>query len=283
MTDFEFPTSLEEACQSLSQSASEARLIAGGVALMVLVRHQIFFPTRLISLKRIPGLDGIAFDEKEGLSIGALVTHAQVESSPIVRQHYPALAQCVHHVGNLRVRNMGTLVGDLCQADNHSDPAPLLGVLGAKVRARSLRGERLLSMAEFHVDIYETGVKEDEIVTEIVIPPPAPQARTAYLRFSGNSPIDWPILGVAGSLIREDGRCQDLKISVGSLAAVPMSFETECEALRGKKLTAAAIKKFARACAGAIEPIPDARGSEWYKKQVAEVYIRRTIETLLRG
>ncbi|OGQ84444.1 MAG: hypothetical protein A3G40_04785 [Deltaproteobacteria bacterium RIFCSPLOWO2_12_FULL_57_22] len=282
MTDFEFPTSLEEACQSLSQSAGEARLIAGGVALMVLVRHQIFFPTRLISLKRIPGLDRIAFDEKEGLGIGALVTHAQVESSPIVRQHYPALAQCVHHVGNLRVRNMGTLVGDLCQADNHSDPAPLLGVLGAKVRARSLRGERLLSMAEFHVDIYETGVKEDEIVTEIVIPPSAPQARTAYLRFSGNSPVDWPILGVAGSLICEDGRCAEVKISVGSLAAVPMSFEAECEALKGKKITAAAIKKFARACTATMEPIPDARGSEWYKKQVAEVYIRRTLETLMK-
>lgn len=282
MINFHFPSSPGEACNLLSQSAGEARVIAGGVALMVLIRHQLFFPTELISLKRIAGLDRITFDENEGLRIGALVTHAQVEHSPIVQQHCPALAQCVHHVGNLRVRNMGTLVGDLCQADNHSDPAPLLGVLGARVRTRSLRGERLLSMAEFHVDIYETGVKEDEIVTEIVIPPPAPRAWTAYLRFSGNSPIDWPILGVAGSLVREDGRCKEIKICVGSLTAVPLSFDAEAEDLKGKKLTPATIKKFARACAARIEPIDDTRGSEWYKKKVAEVYIRRTVEALAK-
>ncbi|MFQ5902811.1 MAG: FAD binding domain-containing protein, partial [Candidatus Binatia bacterium] len=167
MTDLQFPPSLNEACKLLSQFAGEARIIAGGVALMVLIRHQLYFPSRLISMRRIAGLDRIGFDETKGLSIGALVTHHQVESSPIVRQHYPALAECVHHVGNLRVRNMGTLVGDLCQGDNHSDPAPLLRVLGAKVRAQSIRGERLIPMDEFHVDIYETGLKEDEIATEI--------------------------------------------------------------------------------------------------------------------
>ena len=129
MADFQFPSSLEEACKLLSQSSGEARIIAGGVALMILIRHQLYFPTRLIRMKRIAGLNRIDFDEKNGLTIGAIVTHHQVETSPIVRQHYPALAQCVHHVGNLRVRNMGTLMGDLCQGDNHSDPAPLLGSL----------------------------------------------------------------------------------------------------------------------------------------------------------
>lgn len=282
MTNVQFPSSLDEACKLLSQSAGEARLIAGGVALMVLVRHQLFFPDNLISLRRIGGIDQVRFDEKEGLSIGALVTHHQVESSPIVRQRYPALAQCLHHVGNLRVRNMGTLAGDLCQGDNHSDPAPLLGVLGAKIKTRSVRGERLIPMEEFHRDIYETALKEDEIVTEIVIPPPPHGVRTAYLRFSGNSPIDWPCLGVAGALVKEDGRCKDLRISVGSLTSVPIGFRQEAEPLQGKKLTPAVAKKFARSCVSRIDPIPDARGSEWYKKQIAEVYIQRTIEKLNR-
>lgn len=131
MADFQFPSSLEEACKLLSQSSGEARIIAGGVALMILIRHQLYFPTRLISMKRIAGLNRIDFDEKNGLTIGALVTHHQVETSPIVRQHYPALAQCVHHVGNLRVRNMGTLAGDLCQGDNHSRTRPLFSVSSA--------------------------------------------------------------------------------------------------------------------------------------------------------
>ena len=282
MANLQFPSSLDEACKLLTQSAGEARLIAGGVALMVLVRHQLFSPDQLISLKRIAGLDQIRFDERNGLTIGALVTHHQVETSPIVKEHYPALAHCIHHVGNLRVRNMGTLVGDLCQGDNHSDPAPLLGVLGAKVKARSLRGERLIPMEDFHLDIYETALKEDEIVTEVVIPPPAPGGRTAYLRFSGNSPIDWPCLGVAGSLMKEEGRCKDLRIVVGSLSSVPIGFKQEAETLQQKKLTPAVARKFARACVARIDPIPDTRGSEWYKRRIAEVYIRRIIEDLNR-
>lgn len=249
---------------------------------MVLVRHQLFSPDHLISLKQIAGLDQIRFDEKNGLTIGALVTHHRVETSPVVKEHYPALAQCLHHVGNLRVRNMGTVVGDLCQGDNHSDPAPLLGVLGARIKARSVRGERLVPMEEFHLDIYETALKEDEIATEIVIPPPLPGARSGYLRFSGNSPTDWPCLGVAGSLVKEDGRCKDLRISVGAVAAVPVNFRQEAETLQGKRLTPAVAKKFARACAARIDPIPDTRGSEWYKRRIAEVYITRIIAKLNR-
>ena len=282
MVKLDFPSSVEEACRLLSESGGEARIIAGGVALLVLVHHQLFFPAELISLKRVPGLDQVGFDEASGLSIGALGTHHQVESSPIVRQRYPALAECLHHVGNLRVRNIGTVVGDLCQGDNHSDPAPLLTVLGAQLRVCSIRGERLIPMKEFHRDIYETSLKEDEIVTEIVIPPPPAGARAAYLRFSGNSPIDWPLVGTAGTLIKEDGRCKELKISLGALTAVPVSFDQEAESLKDKKLTPAAVKEFARACAARIEPIPDDRGSQWYKRQIAEVYIRRTVERLAR-
>ena len=282
MTNIQFPPSLDEACKLLSQAAGAARIIAGGVALMVLVRHQLFSPDHLISLKQIAGLDQIRFDEQNGLTIGALVTHHQVETSPVVKERYPALAQCLHHVGNLRVRNMGTVVGDLCQGDNHSDPAPLLGVLGARIKARSVRGERLIPMEEFHRDIYETALKEDEIVTEVVIPPFSPGVRTTYLRFSGNSPIDWPCLGVAGSLMKEDGRCKELRIAVGCLTSVPVHFQQEAESLKDKKLTSGVIKKFARSCTARIEPISDDRGSEWYKKQIAEVYIRRTIQALLR-
>jgi carbon-monoxide dehydrogenase medium subunit len=282
MVDLQCPSSVEEACKLIHKAAGEARIIAGGVALMILVRHQLYFPTHLISIKNIAGLDRISFDEKNGLSIGALATHRQVETSPIVRQHYPALARCVHHVGNLRVRNMGTLVGDLCQGDNHSDPTPLLDIFGAEVKAQSIRGERLIPMEKFHVDIYETGLKEDEIVTEILIPPPPAGTRAAYLRFSGNSPTDWPIVGVAGSLTMEHGCCVDCRISAGSLTSVPMSFEREAETLEGKKLTPAVIRKFARSCASRIDPIPDTRASEWYKKQIAEVYIRRTLEELVK-
>jgi len=137
-------------------------------------------------------------------------------------------------------------------------------------------------MEEFHLDIYETALKEDEIATEIVIPPSLPGARSGYLRFSGNSPTDWPCLGVAAILVKEDGRCKEMKISLGSLTPVPVGFKEEAEAIRGKKLTPAVAKKFARACAARIDPIPDSRGSEWYKRRIAEVYITRIIERLNR-
>ncbi|MFQ5539966.1 MAG: FAD binding domain-containing protein [Candidatus Binatia bacterium] len=280
--DLQFPSSLDEACELLSRSSGEGRLIAGGVALMVLIRHQLFFPSRLISIKRIPGLDQIRFDESKGLSIGALVTHHQVESFPLVRQYYPALAGCIRHVGNLRVRNMGTLIGDLCQADNHSDPTPLLSVLGASIRTRSTQGERIIPIEQFHRGIYETELNENEIAIEVMIPPPHPGTRIEYLRFSGNSPIDWPTLGVAGSLTLEDGQCRDLKIFVGCLTEVPVSLNQKAGALKGKRLTSGRVKKFAESCASEIEPLSDAKGSTWYKKRLAAVYIRRTVEKLLR-
>lgn len=283
MADIHLPSSLDEACALLSQYGGEARVVAGGVALMLLVRHQLFFPNQLISLKRIPALDEIRFDETGGLSIGALATHHQVESSPIVREKYPVLAQCLHHVGNLRVRNMGTVLGDLCHGDNHSDPAPLLDLLGAKIKAQSVRGERLIPMEAFHLDVYQTALQDDEIATEIIVPPLAPEARAAYLRFSGNSPIDWPVLGAAGLLVQEDGLCKELRLSVGSLTVVPVRFDQEARELAGRKLTAAAIKKFARSSAARIDPIEDSQGSAWYKKRVAEVYIRRTVEGLARA
>ncbi len=279
--DLQFPTSLDEACEQLSRSSGEGRIIAGGVALMILIHHQLFFPGRLISIKRIPALDQIRFDENEGMSIGALATHQQVENSPLVRQYYPALAECTHHVGNLRVRNMGTLIGDLCQADNHSDPTPLLSVLGASIKTRSTQGERIIPVEQFQRGIYETELKEDEIATEIMIPPPHPGTHTRYLRFSGNSPIDWPTLGVAGSLTLEDGQIEDLRISVGCLTEVPVSLNHKVRELEGKRLTPGRIKKFAESCASEIEPLSDSRGSVWYKKRLASVYIRRTMEQLL--
>lgn len=283
MVDLQFPSSLDETCELMSSSSGEGRIIAGGVALMILIHHQLYFPTRLISIKRIPGLDQIRFDKGKGLSIGALVTHHQVESSPLVLKNYPALAECIHHVGNLRVRNMGTLMGDLCQADNHCDPTPLLGVLGASVRARSIRGERIIPLEQFHRGIYETELKEDEIATEITIPPPHPGTRTRYLRFSGNSPIDWPSLVVAGSLTLEDGQCRELRISVGCLTEIPVSLKQQAEPLKGKSLTPSKVKKFAQSCASEMDLTSDTQGSAWYKKRLVEVYIRRTVEQLLRS
>ncbi|MBI4527208.1 MAG: FAD binding domain-containing protein [Deltaproteobacteria bacterium] len=281
MTKIDFPPSVDEACRLMADSGGAARIIAGGVAVMVLVRHRLFFPEHLISLKKIPALDQIQFDEEHGLRIGALVTHRQVESSATIKEHYPALAVGLGQVGNLRVRNLGTVVGDLCHADNHSDPAPLLTVLGAKVKARSIRGERLIPIEGFHRDIYTTALQNDEIVTDVLVPPLRPKSRTAYLRLSGDSGIDRPLVGVAGLLSQEEGYCREMRLTVGSLTSVPLTFSTEAETLQGKELTSGATETFVHACLSRIESVADGRGSTWYKKQIAETYIRRTIRALL--
>ncbi|MBI2370016.1 MAG: xanthine dehydrogenase family protein subunit M [Deltaproteobacteria bacterium] len=281
--DLSFPETVEEACQALAQDGSDGRIVAGGVALMILVKHGLYRPRRLISLKRIRGLAGVQETEGGGVRLGAMATHHEVELSPVVHRRAPVLAEATAHVANLRIRNMGTLVGDLCHADNHSDPAPVLLVLDARARAVSARGSREVPFAQFFVDTYQTVLAEDELLTEVFIPPAPPRLAGCYVRFSGHSSIDWPTLGAACMLrLGEDARVQEARLALGSVTAVPQRLPEIEAMLVGQALTADLMTEAGRRAARLVDPPADARGSTWYKKRMVEVFVRRALEETLR-
>ncbi|MBI2369835.1 MAG: xanthine dehydrogenase family protein subunit M [Deltaproteobacteria bacterium] len=271
------PTSLDEASRLLREREGDVKLIAGGASLLILMKSGVYQPSCLVSLQRIPGLADVHFDPGEGLRIGALTTHRVIERSPVVRERLPVLSEMARMVANVRIRNTGTIGGNLCQADSHADPPPLLLALGARVRAKGGKGTRTIPLEEFLLDYYQTALQPDEVVTEVAVPPLPAGSTAAYLRHTVRSAEDFPCIGAAAVVEWQDGICRQVRLVLGGVAAVPQRAR-QAEALaRGRSLTEPLIGQMAEAAAEEVEPISDFYGSAWYKKRMAGVFARRVL------
>lgn len=282
MRDFDFlqPASVAEASRMLAELGDDARVMAGGTALLLALRQRMVAPSHVVSVAKIEALRGIAFDEKNGLRIGALVKHAELARSPLVQQHYPVLAAMAAQVANPQVRNQGTLGGNLCYADPATDPPGCLLAHGAHVVLGSARGERVLPLEEFLVDYYTTALEPDELVVEVRVPPPASDASGAYTRHLRTAAEHRPLASVA-LLTRRDGAvCHEARLVVGASVVVPRRLERAEEFLRGKTVTLDVAAEAAEIVAEDIAAISDARGTEDYRRAMVRVVARRTIANL---
>ena len=162
------PKSIDEACRILSQE-EDVKLLAGGTALLILIKQGIFVPKTLINLKKINGAGAVTYDSKKGLRVGGLASIYDVESAPAVREHYPLLAQACHVVANIRIRNMATIGGNLAHADYQSDPPAALVALDASVELTNRNTVRNVKLADFLIGMYETGLARDELLTALLV------------------------------------------------------------------------------------------------------------------
>ena len=267
------PDSVEAAGSLLSRYGSDAKLLAGGSELILLFKMGLTSSPHIIDLKKVPGLSGMEFDaESQVLSIGALVTHRWIEQSPVVRDHFPLLVDMERTLANVRIRNVGTLAGNLCFAEPHADPATLLLAYGAKVRARSTRGERLVDLGDFFVDYYRTALTEDELVTTIEVSKFPPNFRAAYLRFC---PAERPMANVAVGIGWNDGVARDVRVALGCVGSKPFRVTEVEENLQGKTAgeIAAESAKVAEEAARLCDPLEDLWGSVEYKRQVVKALV----------
>ncbi len=271
------PESITEAVTALAGAGDETRVIGGGTSLMVLMKGGVYTPSSLISLKRIPGMNRIATMPDGGTRIGALVTQRQVESDPVVRSRYPILVEAESRVGNVRVRNMATLVGNLTHADYQSDPPPALLVLGASVEVTGPAGQRTIPLKDFFLGPYQTTLQPGEIATAVLLPPPAGGAPGAYLKYTTRSAADRPCVGVAVQLCRNGDVLGRLRVALGAVAGVPWLVEGLEEKVRQRPLTAELLAEIGHLAAAGVEPLSDLRGSAGYKKQMISVFVRRAI------
>jgi len=163
MRDFDFlqPTSVSEASRMLADLGEDCRVMAGGTALLLVMRQRMLNPSHVISVDRIAPLQGIDWDDRLGLRIGALSRHADIARSDVVRAHHPMLAEMAGLVANPQVRNQGTLGGNLCYGDPSTDPPGLLMALDAQVVLQSSRGQRVLGMQDFLLDFFATAIESD--------------------------------------------------------------------------------------------------------------------------
>jgi carbon-monoxide dehydrogenase medium subunit len=231
----------------------------------------------LVDLQTIPGLSQIAH-ESDGVRIGALVTHRMVETSPVIRQAFPALAEAFSHIGNVRVRQTASVGGNLAHADYRLDPPPVLLVLNAELNVFGPQGARVMPIQNFFRGMYETALTPGEILVGVKVPFTPADSRAVYLRYS-LSANDWPCLGVAGFLSKANGRCKDLRIALGGMAATPVSLDG-LEFANDQPLDQPVIDKVLDLVERQIAPFSDLRGSEWYKRRMARLFVKKTIERL---
>lgn len=278
MRDFAFhsPATLPETFALLDEYGDDARLISGGTAVVLLMKQSLLQPDHLVSLDRVDGLRGIRLDDGE-LRIGALTRHREVESSELVREHAPLLAEVYGRVASIRIRNAATVGGGLAHADPAQDPPAALIALDARVRLESGNGARELAVDELFYDYYETAIEPGEVLAEVIVPIPQPAASSVYLKFLPGTQDDYATVAVAVSGTAEGGHCRAVRVALIAAGPTPIRATEVERALVGQPLTADSLRTAAEAVAAQVDPLDDFRGSADYKREMAVVFTRRAL------
>jgi aerobic carbon-monoxide dehydrogenase medium subunit len=277
--DIRQPDTLEEALTQLRDLGEDARVIAGGTALVIMLKQRLVMPDCLISLRRLHALNHLDASNGE-VRLGALLSHRAVETSPLLRSRIPALAETYGHVATIRIRNSATVGGALAHADPNQDPLVTLLALNARVQLATANGSREVELDEFFTDYYETVRQPDELVTEVIVPNPQPKTGTVYLKFLPRTADDYATVGVAATVTLAPGSdvCQECRIALGCVASTPVRAK-EAEALvRGQRFTPELANQVAAAAQQVTDPISDGRGSGEYKRAMAGVFVRRALD-----
>ncbi len=283
MQPFEYiaPTRLDEALERLARPTGETILLGGGTATVLLMKQDLIAPEVIIDLGRVRELGGIDARPDRGFRIGGTCRLVDLEDSAALRAAYPVIAQTAHGVGNVRVRNVATLGGNLVHGDPAQDLPPVLMALGAAVVCVSRAGTRRVSLDDFYTGFMETAIRGDEILTEVDVPPPPPGLRATYVKFTPRSEDDYGTVNVACALVVDGGACRSASLVLGGVGATALRIRPAEEHLRSHPLTAARIAEAARLAAERIEPWDDLRGSAAYKRAMARVWTARALESLM--
>src|SRR5882724_6804138 len=269
------PTSVTEACAELARLGEDAKIYAGGTELILLLRLGLVQYTHLVDVKRVPELGELAWDGK-AMHIGAAVTHRRLERSAEVTAHLPLLQQATELVANVRVRNVGTIGGNLCFGDPHSDPAPALLVYDTRVKIGMHSGDRTIGLEAFYIGLFETAIAPDEILIELQVEPLPPGVGSAYLRAAR---FERPSLGVAVAAAQHDGRLANVRLGVSCVGPVPMRLQELESRLAGVTLAEAQqiVRQAQRHYEEVLQPVDDLHGSVAYKTHLTGVLLGRAL------
>ena len=264
----------------MEKHGDDGRVIAGGTSLLIMMRQRLLMPKVVISLARIPKFDKITFNAKDGLRIGAGARHRDIELFPAVQKHYPLLHETFRKVAQPRIRNMGTVGGNLAAGDPLTDPGASLIALDAEVTLTSSKGKRNLRLDEFFIDYYQTALEPGELLTEIQVPPPQ-RPGWSHIKFTPRSVEDFATVGVAVTLKTNNGACEDIRIGLNSVGSTIVRARKAEEALRGKSITDKALREMGEIAATECDPADDNRGSAEYKLDLVKVLVRRAAQEAL--
>ena len=286
------PTTVQEATSLLADLGGAGRPYAGGTELLLAMKAGLLRYDHLVNVKTIAGLDQVGFEDGV-LSIGPTATHRDLEESAVVNERYPLLAGVERRVANVRVRNVGTIGGNLCFAEPHSDPGAALLLYDAEVEVAGPGGRRTLTVEELQTGPYETALGEDELLTRILVPV-LPQGMTGtYLKFGYHHR---PTLGVGVAVRLSDGArlaIADVRVSVGSVSPRPLRLRDVEDRLRGQAVSDAVgdgsgelrplVAEAGELAAAAAQPVDDMHGSADYKRHVTKVFLGRALDEAVQA
>lgn len=274
------PDDLAEALTLLKNYGDEARVMAGGQSLLILIRQGLIRPQVLISLHRIAVMAEINVEERH-VSLGAMATQGRISSDGRIRSRLPALAEAASRVGSIHVQNLGTVGGNISHAEPNGDSAPALICLGGSVVACSHRGERTIALDDFFRGPFENSLEPDELVARVLVPLPTDGASSVYVKHVQRA-VDRATVGIAVQLrIEPDGICADARIGVGGAAPSPFRATRAEAVLKGKKISDGLLDAVAAELSSMCDPLADSHGPAEYKRKMAGVFAKRALRALL--
>ena len=276
--DYLEPHSLDEALGMLEKHGARARLVAGSTDFLVRWRTGVWRPEIVVCMQHVPGLDGLQFNDDDGLCIGAMVTVQDIEQNDIVRTRYPALAAGATAFAGVQVRNLATAVGNVCNASPAGDTLPALLAYDAQCRIVNSSGERWAPLTEVFIGPGQTAVGAGEIMTQLRLPTPPPDSGGLYIKHSPRGAMDISAVGAASVMsLGSDGTCASVRIALGAVAPTPIrAFGAEGR-LIGQVPTDENIAEAARLAAQSSRPIADVRSGAEYRREIAQVLTERTL------
>ena len=281
--EYHAPDTLDEVKSLLKQYGSSAKILAGGTDLVPQMKGHVIAPAHVISLKNVETLKFVKYDPANGLRFGANVKLHAMQGMDFVRKDYTALYDGICGMSSTQIRNMGTVVGNICNAVPSADAAPGLIALGAQIKIESADGERTMMVEDFITGVLRTAIQPGEIVTEVYIPPLAENSGSAYMKFAQRNALDLAMVGVA-AWVRMDGNIvKDTRISLGAVAVKPKRAAHAEAALIGKPLTDEVIAEAAR-CAGELDclPITDMRATKEFRREMVKAMTREAIRKAVK-
>ncbi|MCZ6484483.1 MAG: xanthine dehydrogenase family protein subunit M [Acidobacteria bacterium] len=275
------PETLEGAIELLSQYGEEAKVLAGGQSLIPLMKLRLASPKYLIYLGKIQGLSTI--QEQDGMiSFGALTSHAEIEESRLVQSKLSIMHDAVSVIGDVQIRNMGTIGGSVAHADPAGDMLAVLFALDARVNTLSSKGKRTLKVDELIVDAYSADLAADEVLTEVLVPVPQEGSGGAYVKFERRAG-DFAVASVGVQVsLKKDGTCQDIAIGLGAVGLTAIRARKAEALLRGKQVEDDLVKAAAVEASAEADPFADIRGAIDYKRHLVGVLLKRAFEIASR-
>jgi len=270
---------LKDALRLLEKHRDDYKIICGGQSLLILMRQGLVAPENLIDIKSVKEMSYIRFDPKNGLSIGATTTHREIEKSPFMGKHFPALAEAEKNLASIQTRNWGTIGGNLAHGDPAGDLAPILIAANATVKMASIEKERSMPLEDFTCDIFETALEEGELLTEIQVPVLPTRTAMAYEKFNIIK-NQQGIVSVAASitLTEDNTKCKDARIVLGAAAAIPLrATETE-QMLIGKKIDTKLLELASKKASEECDPVGDIHATETYRRILVDALTKKTAQ-----